>query len=548
MQAQDPVLLPMPSSSGQILELNQLRMRYPRSTDWTLDGLNLSIKAGERLALVGPSGCGKSTVARVVLQLLPPGSICNGGLKLAGQDPRPLKQNQLRQLRGESVGLVFQDPMTRLNPLMTVGQHLLDTLKAHRRESSTSWRKQRAEELLEQVGIGVNRFRAYPHEFSGGMRQRLAIALAIALNPPLVIADEPTTSLDVAVAGQIMAELSNLCEELGSALLLISHDLAMAARWCERMAILDNGRMVEEGLSHELLTNPQSAIGNRLVNAARAREGGNTPARPDATAVAMEINNLRCWHAMGGWPWAPTWLKAVDGVSFQLRAGESLGVVGASGCGKSTLCRALMGLTPIRGGQVHLQGQNLLSLQGQRLRQARQALQMVFQDPLACLNPQMTIGEAIADPLLIHGLASRAEAKQIGRRLLEQVGLNPAEVYQNRLPRELSGGQQQRVAIARALALKPKVLICDESVSMLDAEIQAEVLALLRQLQKQLGLAMVFITHDLSVASGFCHRVIVLDKGRIVEEGPGKQLLDKPQASITRTLVEACPRLPIKTS
>ena len=548
MQAQDPVLLPMPSSSGQILELNQLRMRYPRSTDWTLDGLNLSIKAGERLALVGPSGCGKSTVARVVLQLLPPGSICNGGLKLAGQDPRPLKQNQLRQLRGESVGLVFQDPMTRLNPLMTVGQHLLDTLKAHRRESSTSWRKQRAEELLEQVGIGVNRFRAYPHEFSGGMRQRLAIALAIALNPPLVIADEPTTSLDVAVAGQIMAELSNLCEELGSALLLISHDLAMAARWCERMAILDNGRMVEEGLSHELLTNPQSAIGNRLVNAARAREGGNTPDRPDATAVAMEINNLRCWHAMGGWPWAPTWLKAVDGVSFQLRAGESLGVVGASGCGKSTLCRALMGLTPIRGGQVHLQGQNLLSLQGQRLRQARQALQMVFQDPLACLNPQMTIGEAIADPLLIHGLASRAEAKQIGRSLLEQVGLNPAEVYQNRLPRELSGGQQQRVAIARALALKPKVLICDESVSMLDAEIQAEVLALLRQLQKQLGLAMVFITHDLSVASGFCHRVIVLDKGRIVEEGPGKQLLDKPQASITRTLVEACPRLPIKTS
>ncbi|HGY5550304.1 MAG TPA: ABC transporter ATP-binding protein [Prochlorococcus sp.] len=548
MQAQDPVLLPMPSSSGQILELNQLRMRYPRSTDWTLDGLNLSIKAGERLALVGPSGCGKSTVARVVLQLLPPGSICNGGLKLAGQDPRPLKQNQLRQLRGENVGLVFQDPMTRLNPLMTVGQHLLDTLKAHRPESTTNWRQQRAEDLLERVGIGANRFRSYPHEFSGGMRQRLAIALAIALNPPLVIADEPTTSLDVAVAGQVMAELSKLCEQLGSAMLLISHDLAMAARWCERMAILENGRMVEENLSKKLLTNPQSAIGNRLVDAARAREGGSTPARPNATAVVIEVNNLRCWHAMGGLPWAPTWLKAVDGVSFQLHAGESLGVVGASGCGKSTLCKALMGLTPIRGGQVHLQGQNLLKLQGQQLRQARQGLQMVFQDPLACLNPQMTIGEAIADPLLIHGLANRAEAKQNGRRLLEQVGLKPAEVYQNRLPRELSGGQQQRVAIARALALKPKVLICDESVSMLDAEIQAEVLALLRQLQKQLGLAMVFITHDLSVASGFCHRVIVLDHGRIVEEGPGTQLLGKPQATITRTLVEACPRLPAKTN
>ncbi|HJN34145.1 MAG TPA: ABC transporter ATP-binding protein, partial [Prochlorococcus sp.] len=231
----------MPSSSEQVLELSQLRMRYPRSADWTLDGLNLSIKSGERLALVGPSGCGKSTVAKAVLHLLPPGSICQGGLLLTGQDPRPLQQKRLRKLRGEAVGLVFQDPMTRLNPLMTVGQHLLDTLNAHQPEATPSWREQRAEELLERVGIGANRFRAYPHEFSGGMRQRLSIALAIALNPPLLIADEPTTSLDVAVAGQVMAELSNLCEELGSALMLISHDLAMAARWCERMAILDGG-------------------------------------------------------------------------------------------------------------------------------------------------------------------------------------------------------------------------------------------------------------------------------------------------------------------
>ena len=538
----------MPSSSEQVLELSQLRMRYPRSADWTLDGLNLSIKSGERLALVGPSGCGKSTVAKAVLHLLPPGSICQGGLLLTGQDPRPLQQKRLRQLRGEAVGLVFQDPMTRLNPLMTVGKHLLDTLNAHQPEATPSWREQRAEELLERVGIGANRFRAYPHEFSGGMRQRLSIALAIALNPPLVIADEPTTSLDVAVAGQVMAELSNLCEERGSALMLISHDLAMAARWCERMAILDGGRMVEEGRSEELLSHPRSAIGTRLVGAARAREGGSTPTCSHTAAVVLEVNALRCWHALGGWPWAPTWLKAVDGVSFNIRAGESLGVVGASGCGKSTLCRALMGLTPIRGGQVHLQGHNLLSLQGQPLRQARQALQMVFQDPLACLNPKMTIAEAIADPLLIHGMASRAEARQNGRKLLEQVGLSPAEDYQNRLPRQLSGGQQQRVAIARALALKPKVLICDESVSMLDAEIQAEVLALLRQLQKELGLAMLFITHDLSVASGFCHRVIVLDHGQIVEEGPGDQLLQHPQAAITRTLVEACPRLPTTIS
>jgi len=227
-----------------------------------------------------------------------------------------------------------------------------------------------------------------------------------------------------------------------------------------------------------------------------------------------------------------------------LQAGESLGVVGGSGCGKSTLCRALMGLNPIRGGEVWLEGQNLLRQRGNRERQLRRNIQMVFQDPLACLNPALRIGDAIADPLLIHGLASKPVARERARQLLELVGLSPAEDFQNRLPKQLSGGQQQRVAIARALALDPKVLICDESVSMLDAEIQADVLTLLRSLQHQLGLGMVFITHDLAVASGFCHRVIVLDQGRIVEEGPGDQLLSSPHAAITRKLVEACPRLP----
>ena len=246
-----------------VLELNQLKLRYPGSDRWTLNGLDLCLEAGETLALVGSSGCGKSTVARAVMQLLPMGTTCEGGLKLTGQDPRQLNRPALRQLRGQAAGLVFQDPMTRLNPLMPVGEHLLDTLKAHRSSSSAQWRKTRALDLLERVGIGAQRFRAYPHELSGGMRQRLAIALAIALEPPLLIADEPTTSLDVAVAGQVMAELSGLCRELGSALLLISHDLAMASRWCERMAMLDGGRRVEEGPSHQLLTQPQSSVGKR---------------------------------------------------------------------------------------------------------------------------------------------------------------------------------------------------------------------------------------------------------------------------------------------
>lgn len=340
-----------------------------------------------------------------------------------------------------------------------------------------------------------------------------------------------------------MAVLRNLCEELGSALLLITHDLAMAHRWCDDMAVLDGGQLVEENSSDQLLTHPQSEIGKRLVTAARAREGGQTPITPESTAV-LQVSGLRCWHNLGGPPWSPTWLKAVDGVSFTLESGETLGVVGGSGCGKSTLCRALMGLTPIRGGQVWLQKQNLLQLKGSAERRARRSMQMVFQDPLACLNPALSIADAIADPLLIHGLASRAAARERARELLELVGLVPAELFQNRLPKQLSGGQQQRVAIARALALGPNVLICDESVSMLDAEIQAEVLALLRRLQRDLGLAMIFVTHDLSVASGFCHRVIVLDHGRVVEEGPGDQLLRQPEAAITKTLVEACPRLP----
>ncbi len=546
-----------------ILRLQQLLVHYPGTAVATLNGLDLVLQPGERLALVGPSGCGKSTVARAVLQLLPPGSRCEGGLELAGQDPRRLGQRDLRRLRGGAVGLVFQDPMTRLNPLMTIGEHLADTLSAHQSPAASAERRsdprsglfnrgplgqgrairRRAEALLARVGIGADRYASYPHEFSGGMRQRLAIALAMALQPPLVIADEPTTSLDAAVAGQVMAELTALCQDSGSALLLISHDLALAGRWCDRIAVLDQGRLVEEAPALELLTAPRSALAQRLVAAARAREGQATPA-PSQAPLLLEIDQLRCWHPLASLPWQQRWLKAVDGVSLQLHGGETVGLVGASGCGKSTLCRALIGLAPVRGGAVRLQGVDLLSLRGQPLRRARRRIQMVFQDPLACLNPLMPVGEAIADPLLIHGLASKPQARAKARELLAAVGLNPPEAFERRLPRQLSGGQQQRVAIARALVLEPQVLLCDESVSMLDAEVQTEVLALLRDLQSRLGLALIFVTHDLGVASGFCQRVIVLEGGRIVEEGPGDQLLAHPQAAITRSLVEACPRLP----
>ncbi|MCS5692261.1 ABC transporter ATP-binding protein [Cyanobium sp. FGCU-6] len=526
-----------------VLQLEGLRMQYPGAEGPTLDGLDLALAPGDRLALVGPSGCGKSTVARAVLQLLPPGSSCEGGLQLAGRDPRMLQRAALRQLRGEAVGLVFQDPMTRLNPLLTIGEHLRDTLVAHRPAWGRRRSVARAKELLARVGIAPERYASYPHEFSGGMRQRVAIALALALDPPLVIADEPTTSLDVAVAGQVMAELRDLCEESGSALLLITHDLAMAGRWCERIGVLDQGKLVEEGPSGRVLTAPASPLARRLVRAAREREGSQAAA-PEATPVLLELEDLRSWHPLPSLPWNPRWLKAVDGVSLRLHRQETIGLVGASGCGKSSLCRALMGLAPVRGGSVRLEGQDLRRLRGRALQQARRRIQMVFQDPLACLNPQMAVGEAVADPLLIHGLANRSEARERARAALAAVGLEPPEAFERRLPRQLSGGQQQRVAIARALILEPKVLLCDESVSMLDAEVQAEVLELLRRLQRERGLGLLFVTHDLAVASGFCHRVIVLDGGRIVEEGPGATLLAHPQAPITRRLVEACPRLP----
>jgi len=532
----------MPINSGHLLEINDLSVRYPSSSEWVLDGLYLSLSSQDRFALVGPSGSGKSTVARVALNMLPQGSICKGGLLIAGNDPRNLNSVELRTLRGSQVGVIFQDPMTRLNPLMTIGTHLLDTLQSHRPNKSFAWRKQKADQLLQKVGINPERFDAYPHEFSGGMRQRIVIALAIALEPLLVIADEPTTSLDVEVANKVMGELTSLCNEIGSALLLITHDLAMAAKWCDQIGILDQGKIVEHGLSNQILMNPYSHTGKKLISAARKKEDFDSYFVFNSPSV-LEVNNLRCWHPVSVAPFRVHWIKAVDEMSFSLHKGEILGIVGASGCGKSTLCRALLGLTPIRGGTVKWQGFNISSKKKNHLNISKN-IQMVFQDPLACLNPKMRVGEAIADPFFIHNLYTRAEASEKVRHLLDQVGLTPAEKFQNRLPCELSGGQQQRVVIARALALSPKVLICDESLSMLDAEIQVEILNLLLHLKEDLELSILFITHDLLVASSFCNRLIILDKGRIVEEGTGKLLFNQPQAEMTKRLVAACPRFP----
>jgi len=534
----------MNNSSKEVLKINKLNAIYPHTTNYVLKGLNLNMNRGDKLALVGSSGCGKSTVAKAVTQLLPNGCVCDGEIILNGKNVLDLDKISLRTIRGKEVGFIFQDPMSRLNPLMTVGDHLVDTFKAHENSESIHNLIRKAKSLLGKVGIDPSRFNSFPHEFSGGMRQRVAIALAICLKPPLIIADEPTTSLDTIVADQIMSELSLLCDEIGTSLLLISHDLSLACKWCNKIAVLDRGQIVEFGNIKEILSNPKTDIAQRLVNSGKFLEGSAREKMKKRNGL-LKVSRLRCWHNSGFWPFNYFWLKAVNEVTFSLYEGETLGVVGPSGCGKSTLCRALTGLLPIRGGSVHFLGENISTINSKSLKQLRKYIQIIFQDPSASLNPKMPVIEAIIDPILIHNLLSRSQAREKARNLLELVGLAPTAMYEQRLPSQLSGGQQQRVAIARALALSPKILICDESVSMLDAEIQADVLQLLRSLQEKLNLSMLFITHDLSVAAGFCHRVLVFDKGKIIEENSGKNLLNNPKKNLTKKLVKSRPKLPI---
>ena len=533
----------MNNSSKEVLKINKLKATYPNSSVYVLNGLDLNMNEGDRLALVGSSGCGKSTVAKAVMQLFPNGCDCKGEILVNGKNVLELDKTLLQTIRGKEVGLIFQDPMSRLNPLMTVGDHLVDTFRAHNNFAPNNYLVKKAKILLEKVGIDPSRFNSFPHQFSGGMRQRIAIALAISLKPSLIIADEPTTSLDTIVADQIMSELSLLCDEIGTALLLISHDLSMACKWCNKIAILDSGKIVESGKIKEIVCNPKTDIAKRLVKSFRILEGSEREMINNKTEV-LRVNNLRCWHDIGGWPFNSFWLKAVNEVTFSLYEGEALGIVGPSGCGKSTLCRALTGLLPTRGGSILFLGKNISTCKSKTLKNFRKYVQIIFQDPCACLNPKMSVIDAIIDPILIHKLLNRSQAREKARNLLRLVGLTPTSMYEKRLPSQLSGGQQQRVVIARALALSPKILICDESVSMLDAEIQAEVLELLTSLQEKLKLSMVFITHDLSVAAGFCHRVLVINKGKIIEENSGKNLIDNPQKYLTKKMVKACPKMP----
>jgi peptide/nickel transport system ATP-binding protein len=544
--------------SESLFSVENLRVSYPTSrrspsgeTNWAVDGVSFALQPGERLGLVGESGCGKSTLGRAAMRLLPSSTRIEGRVAFRGQSVLDFTAAELRRFRGEAIALIFQDPMTRLDPLMTIGDHCIETLKAHKSELSQRQVKEKAIETLEAVKIPASRWSQYPHEFSGGMRQRVAIALALLLSPKLIVADEPTTSLDVTVSAQILTELTRLCRDLKMGLLLISHDLAMVGEYCDRMAVMYKGKIVETNSTSTIFQHPQHEYTKSLLNAAlhlQTDPQKNFPHSP--TPPILRVKDLKQHYTLEANLLERLFsrtenrtIKAVDGINLELYAGETLGLVGESGCGKSTLSRTILQLIKPTAGQVEFLGQDLTRLSLSSMRQQRRQIQMVFQDPHACLNPRMTVGESIADPLFIHKIATPEAAKQQVLEMLERVGLTPTEDYYNRYPSDLSGGQQQRVAIARALITRPKLLICDEPVSMLDASVQTQVLELMLELKREFELTYLFITHDLWVARFFCDRIAVMNSGQIVEINSTQEVFTNPQHPYTQTLLQAAPLL-----
>lgn len=547
-------------TSDEILfRVENLRVGYPSHDDdnsaWAVDGVSFTIQPGDRLGLVGESGCGKSTLGRAAMRLLPTSTRIEGNVYFEGKSVFDLNLAQVRRFRGEAVALIFQDPMTRLDPLMTIGEHCLETLKAHQPNLSRREAREKAIATLEAVKIPASRWSQYPHEFSGGMRQRVAIALALLLSPKLIVADEPTTSLDVTVSAQILDELTRLCRERNMGLLLISHDLAMVGEYCDRMAVMYAGKIVETGNIKSILEHPQHEYTRSLLNAAlhiQAKPGNGQEKQlptPYTQSPILRVKDLKQHYTLESnfiqqlFSQDIATIKAVDGIDLELYPGEILGLVGESGCGKSTLSRTILQLIRPTSGKVEFLGQELTNLSPQSIRQQRRQMQMVFQDPHACLNPKMTVGQSIADPLFIHRLASSSGAKERVMEMLERVGLNPAAEYYHRYPSDLSGGQQQRVAIARALITRPKLIICDEPVSMLDAHVQTQVLELMLELKREFELTYLFITHDLWVARFLCDRIAVMNGGRIVEIGNTKEIFANPQHPYTQTLLGAAPLL-----
>jgi len=537
---QSPDQNPAPAAAP-LLSVRDLTIALPAGGDrpHAVSGVTYDLHAGEILCIVGESGSGKSMSANAIMGLLPPYLKPQGGqILFKGRDLLAQDENTLLSMRGKDMAMVFQEPLSALNPVMTVGEQIAEVMRVHGAYPGEA-RNRRVLELLEFVGLPdpATLTHSYPFRLSGGQRQRVVIAMALALEPALLIADEPTTALDVTTQAQILALIKRIQAEKGMGVMFVTHDFGVVAEIADRVAVMEKGVLVEMGTAQQVLNHPQHPYTRRLISAVphgRAKER-----QADAAETVLEVRDLRKTYVSGGGLFSKKRVvNAVDGVSFRVQRGQTLGIVGESGSGKSTIGKCLLKLTGIDGGELLFDGQDIARLSERQFRPLRSDVQMIFQDPFASLNPRHTVGRIITDGPVANGVPL-AQAQVRGRELLQLVGLEPSAF--DRYPNQFSGGQRQRIGIARALALEPKLLVADESVSALDVSVQAQVLELLADLQKRLNIGLIFITHDLRVAAQICHHVIVMHKGRVVESGPPDQIFDAPRHEYTQRLIAAVP-------
>ena len=518
-------------------------MRAGAAAQPLVDGVDFEIARGECLALVGESGSGKTMAARAVLGLLPPGVAASAGrILLDGEDLRLAAPERLRALRGAHIGMVFQEPMVSLNPAMRIGAQMAEAMRLHTRLGEPEI-EERLVAMLRRIAIAAPHrcLAAYPHEFSGGMRQRIMLASVMLLRPRLLIADEPTTALDTLTQAEVLDLMRELARDAGTAVLLITHNLGLVARYAQRVAVMRHGGVVETGQVAQVLGQPAHEYTRTLV-AAMPRRAAVAPVRATSLTPLIEVRGLELRYAGGrrGWFGRREGTYALRGVDLSVHAGETVAVVGASGCGKTTLGRAMLRLAAATAGELRFRGEPVPA-RGAALLPFRQACQIVFQDPFSSLDPRQRVGAIVAEPLRLLPGIERAALDTRVDELLGEVGLTGLA---RRWPHELSGGQRQRVAIARALARRPAFVVADEPVSALDMSIQAQVLALFASLQKQHGFACLFISHDLRAVAQVADRVLVMMEGRIVEQGPLQQVFDHPQHDYTRSLLAASPTAP----